>query len=140
MRPLNSFMNRTQIHSRLSAVTSELLREKGFISPVDVFVRMGYLDTKDHEAWRCGRIPHLESAIRANLAKISFVMATLRRNSLNGGLKPSWTAYHSWGKNGRKELRFSKSGLPHIEEAYATHFVRRHSKVADATQEAGNKS
>ncbi len=118
-------MNRTELQTKLSLVSSELLREKGFISPVDVFLRLGCLDAKDHEAWRRGNVPHLESVIKGNLGRINCILANLRRNSLRGGLKPSWTAYRSWGKTGGKELRFSKSGAPHMEEAYATHFVRK---------------
>lgn len=48
-------------------LTSELLREKGFISPVDVFIRLGCLDPKDHEAWRHGQVPHLEAVIKGSL-------------------------------------------------------------------------
>lgn len=117
-------MNRTEIQTKLGAVTSELLNKKGFISPVDVFIRLGCLDAKDHEAWRHGRVPHLEAVIKGSLGRINFIMTTLRRNSLHGGLKPSWTAYRSWGKRDGKELRFSKNGDPHMEEAYATHFIR----------------
>jgi len=117
-------MNRTEIQTKLSAVTSTLLREKGHISPVDVFLRLGCLDPKDHEAWRHGRVPHLESVIQGNLGKINFIMTELRRNSLTGGLKPSWAAYRSWGKRGGKVLRFSKFGVPQIEVAYATHYVK----------------
>jgi hypothetical protein len=133
-------VNRTEIQTKLSPVTSALLREKGFISPVDVFLRLGCLDPKDHEAWRLGRVPYLESVIHGSLGRINFIMATLRRSSLAGGLKPSWTAYRSWGKTGGKQLRFTKSGAPHLEEAYATHFVknekmRGHSRASDATSE-----
>lgn len=117
-------MNRTEIQGRLGAVTSELLREKGFISPVDVFLRLGCLDPKDHEAWRLGRVPCLERVIKGNLSRINFIMATLRRNSLRGGLRASVTGYRAWGKKGGWTLRFSKSGAPHLEAAYATHFVK----------------
>jgi len=117
-------LNRTEIQSKLSTVTSELLREKGFISPVDVFLRLGCLDPKDLEAWRFCRVPHLESVIRGSLARINFIMTTLRRNCLHGKLKPSWTAYRSWGKTGGKQLRFSKSAAAPLEAAYATHYVR----------------
>jgi hypothetical protein len=118
-------MNRTEIESKLSVVTSELLKAKGFISPVEVFIRMGCLDAKDYDSWRHGRVPYLESVINGSLNQITFIMKTLRRNSINGGLKPSWTAYRSWGKGGGRELRFSKSRTPSIEQAYSTHFVKK---------------
>ena len=133
-------MNRTEIQKKLSVVTSALLREKGFISPVDVFLRFGHLGSKDYEAWRHGRVPYLEEVIKGSLGRISFIMTTLRRNSLHGGLKPNWTAYRTWGKRGGKELRFSKSGASHLEEAYATHFVNkqmmgRQNKTSESSQE-----
>lgn len=66
-------MNRTEIQKKMDMVTTELLHEKGFISPVDVFIRLGLLDKKDVEAWRLGRVPYLERVIHANLNKISFI-------------------------------------------------------------------
>ncbi len=58
-----------------------------------------------------------------NLAKISHLLRTFHRNGQKGGLKASKTAYVSWGKGPKIPLRFSKSGDPNIEEAYATHFL-----------------
>jgi len=42
----------------------------------------------------------------------------------NRDLEKSYTAYKSWGKGAKLSLRFSKSGTPHIEQAYATHFIK----------------
>jgi hypothetical protein len=57
-------LNRKQLQSKLSIVTSELLKEKGYISFVDVFMKLGYLNTKDYENWRMKRVPYLERAIK----------------------------------------------------------------------------
>jgi len=38
----------------MNEVSTELLREKGYISFVDVLLRMGKLAKEDHEAWRLG--------------------------------------------------------------------------------------
>jgi len=67
------------------------------------------------------------------LGKINFIMKTVRRNSTNGGLKPSWTAYRSWGKGKKVPLRFTKTGDRMIEEAYATHFVSKRKKKTPTT-------
>jgi len=120
-------LNRKQLQSRLSEVTSELLKEKGYISFVDVFMRLGYLDPKDYEEWRMKRVPYLERVIKINLDKVNFIMKTVRGNSLNGKLQPSWTDYKSWGKGRKIDLRFSKFGDPNIEKLYATHFVKKNS-------------
>jgi hypothetical protein len=120
-------LNRKQLQSKLSTVTSELLKEKGYISFVDVFIKLGYLDPKDYENWRMKRIPYLERAIKINLGKINFIMKTVRRNSLHGKLQPSSTGYKSWGKGKKIGLRFSKFGDSNVEELYATHFVKKNS-------------
>lgn len=124
-------MNRQQLQSRLSTVTSELLHEKGYISFVDVFMKLGYLDAKDYESWRRKRVPCLERVITVNLSKINFIMRTVRQNSLKGKLTPSRTAYKSWGKGTKILLRFSKSGEEPIEQTYATHFVKPKKRKAE---------
>jgi hypothetical protein len=115
----------------MSRASSGLLREKGFISFVDVLIRMGKLSKQDHESWRMRRIPFLERAIKLNLSQINLLLRTLRQNAVKGHLRPSKTAYVSWGKGPKQPLRFSKSGYPAIEEAYATHFVKRKQSVKD---------
>lgn len=107
----------------MNEVSSELLREKGFISFVDVLIGMGKLTKEDHEAWRCGVMPYLERAIKLNLSQLKYMLRALKDNAKKGGLQPSRTVYVSWGKGPRQPLRFSRSGHPGIEEAYATHFV-----------------
>ena len=120
-------LNRKQLQSKLSRVTSELLKEKGYISFVDVFIKLGYLDPKDCENWRMKRVPYLERVIKINLGKINFIMKTVRRNSLHGKLHPSMAGYKSWGKGRKIDLRFSKFGDSNVEKLYATHFVKKNS-------------
>ena len=58
-------------------------------------------------------------------------MSQIRKYAKKSDLKPSFCYYKQWGtkkKNGQVRkpvipLRFSKSGNPDIERAYATHFV-----------------
>jgi hypothetical protein len=122
-------VNRAELVSSMNQASSELLREKGFISFVDVLIRMGKLTKEDQESWRMRRIPFLERAVRINLSQINHLLRTLRQNALKGHLRPSKTAYVSWGKGPKQPLRFSKSGNPAIEEAWATHFVKREQSV-----------
>ena len=116
--------NRQDLVRALSAVTAELLKEKGYICFVDVLMKLGYLSQADYENWRLKRVSPLERVVRVNLTRINFIMKIVRRNSLNGRLKPSLTVYKSWGKGKKTLLQFSKSGDPMLETAYATHFVR----------------
>jgi len=117
-------MNNNDLIKKATATASQLLNEKGYISMIDLFVGLGYLAANDVEAWRMKRIPYLERCIHLNLSKISLLMKTVRKNSQQGQLKESYTAYKSWGKGAKVTLRFSKSGQPNIEKAYATHFLK----------------
>ena len=117
-------MNRRDLENKLSSITSKLLKEKGYISLIDVFVELGYLAEKDVESWRMKRIPYLEKCIKVNLGKISFIVKIIRNNCLKGKLKESYTSYRSWGKGTKVALQFSKSGQPNIERLYATHFIK----------------
>ncbi len=106
---------------------------------------LGCLDQRDYEDWRFRRVPYLERVIKTNLKRISFIMITVRKNSLNGKLKPSRTAYMSWGKGPKDQLRFSKSGNPPIEQLWTTHFVKQRRGQAeaagagDAAKETGDR-
>ncbi len=117
-------MNRQDLENKLGLITSGLLREKGYISLIDVFIGLGYLTEKDVESWRMKRIPYLEKSIKVNLDKISFINKTVRENCRKGGLCESYTAYKSWGKGAKVDLQFFKSGAKNIEALYSTHWLK----------------
>lgn len=50
-------------------------------------------------------------------------------------MKESHMAYMKWGKGPKQPLRFSKSGVTHVEKQYATHFIvkKREAPVPDNT-------
>ena len=118
-------MNRRDLEKKLSPITSKLLKEKGYISLIDVFIGLDYLTEKDVESWRMKKIPYLEKCIKVNLGRISFIVKTVRNNCMKGKLKESCTSYKSWGKGAKINLRFSKSGNRNIEEVYATHYTKQ---------------
>ena len=84
-------------------------RQRGYAAPADVLVDIGVLPKQKYEDWRFGKVRYLEQVCTCNL--------------------PSFCYYKRWGvkkKQGHKPvipLRFSKSGNPEIERAYATHYV-----------------
>jgi len=125
-RALSMSLNRQELIKQANLAASKLLKEKGHISVVEVLLEMGKLSQADYENWRCQRIPYLEQVIIVNLSKINLILRTIQKNAQHGNLRASKTGYTSWGKRPRKLLRFSKSGAPHLEQVYSTHFVRRH--------------
>lgn len=104
-----------------------LLKEKGYISPVELLVQMDRLREKQVGDWRLKRIPYLERVIAGNSGKLNHILLTLNNFAREQNLKPSVTIYKSWGKGPKKLLRFSKTGNPHLEKIYSTHYVRKSS-------------
>ena len=54
--------NRQDLVRTLSAVTSELLKEKGYICFVDVLMKLDYLSKSDYEHWRFQRVSPLSGS------------------------------------------------------------------------------
>jgi hypothetical protein len=118
-------MSRQDLKKRVWKCAGQLFAEKGHVSPVDLLVKMERLTPKQVEDWRFRRIPYLEQVTIGNLAKMNTILLALREFAKAMELKPSLTVYMSWGKGPKQRLRFSKYGSPHVEEMYATHYVRQ---------------
>ena len=116
-------MNQEEIKIKIRVAIIALVVEKGYIAPVDLFMKINILDKRDYEAWRMGRIPYLEKVCSGNLSKISLIMKELRGYALKNNFKTSYTAYKKWGKVNSTNLIFSKSGKKEIEGAYSTHYI-----------------
>jgi hypothetical protein len=109
---------------RTNTASTKLLKEKGYISTVDVLIEMGKLTEQDYENWRFRRIPYLEKVIKVNLSKINVILRAIQNYSQGSKLKPSKTIYKSWGKGPKRLLRFSRYGEKNVEEAYSTHYIK----------------
>ncbi len=118
-------MNRGDLKKKVRKTAGQLVHDKGYVSPVDLLMAMDRLDPKSYEDWRRGRIPYLEKVCNGNLSKLSIIIRELAAFALDSGLKPSFVAYKKWGKGKKIQLRFSKSGHPNIEKAYATHYLTK---------------
>ncbi|MDD4335552.1 MAG: hypothetical protein PHY77_08105 [Desulfotomaculaceae bacterium] len=118
-------MNRYDLIKKVWVCAGELIAEKGYVSPVDLLVKMDRLTPQQVEDWRFRRIPYLERAVIGNLSKMNTILLALREFARSAELKPSLTAYMSWGKGPKQRLRFSKYGNPCVEENYYTHYVTK---------------
>jgi len=106
-------------YPRIVEAVAKTLAHKRFVTPVEVFVEMGFLTKENHERWRRGSVPYLERVIVCNLSRASRILRVLRFHAHDLNLKPSLTVYQHRGH----PLRFSKSGDKNLEEAYSRHFV-----------------
>lgn len=114
---------RKDIEKRVIRVSEEVLFRQNYVSAIDIFVGMGFLQPVHVQDWRKGKIPYLEKVIQGNLGKISHAMKYFRQWAIQKGLKPSETVYLVRSRGQKRELQFSKSGSPEIETAYRTHYV-----------------
>jgi hypothetical protein len=118
-------LNKTEIEKKVRAVSAELLQEKGYVSPLDVLVKMNRITTKQVEDWRMKRIAYLERVMMGNLSKLNHILLSLRKFANEQKLEPSKTSYISWGKGTKQTLCFSKTGNQYMEDLYSTHYVQR---------------
>jgi hypothetical protein len=112
-----------KLYPRVVKAARTLLARGKVVAPVDVLVGMGLLEPKRLEDWRLGRVSYLEKVIDCNLTRLSRLLRILRFHAHDLNLVPSITAYMRWGKGPKQRLRFTKTGDPKLEEAYARHFV-----------------
>lgn len=122
-------MNEKELAGKVHSSVYRQCKERGFAAPVDVLMDLGVLSKKDYNDWRFGKVPYLERVCNINLRKLSSINREIRIFAAKSGYKPSFTYYKRWGvkkKHGSRHtipLRFSKTGDPQIERAYATHYV-----------------
>ena len=112
-----------RLFQRIERAVAAILERGKVVAPVDVLVDMGLLAPEHLDDWRRGKVPYLERVIRCNLSKLSRLLRILRFHVHDLNLVPSMTVYMRWGKGSRLRLRFTKTGDPKIEDAYARHFV-----------------
>jgi hypothetical protein len=108
---------------RIERVVAAILAKGKVVTPIDVLVGMDLLKASHVESWRKGQVPYLERIIECNLMRLGRLLRILRFHAYDLNLKPSTTVYMQFGKGPRRRLRFTKTGDPRLEEAYARHFV-----------------
>ncbi len=117
--------NAKRLREQVFSAAGELVAEKGYVSPVDLFLRLGRLRPEDYQNWRFGRLPYLERVIEGNLSKCNRILHFLNEYGREAKLKPSLTVYKRWGRGPKKILFFSKYKAPAVEKVYATSWVRK---------------
>jgi hypothetical protein len=110
---------RQDIRERVRRVAERALAEQEYVRPIDVLLGLGWLASSHLDLWRQGRIPHLEEVIQG---KVGAAMAEFRQWAEASGLTPSETAYVARTRD-RRQLRFSASDDPGIEQAYRTLWI-----------------
>ena len=111
------------LYPRIERAVEKLLARGKVVAPIEVLLHMRLLEPGQIEDWRRGRAPCLEKVIGCNLTRLSRLLRILRFYAHDLNLVPSGTVYMRRGKGPKTRLRFTKTGEPKLEEAYARHFV-----------------
>jgi hypothetical protein len=114
--------NRRSLAERVDEAAAAALAAQNCVSPIDVLVRIGWLDPGAVKRWRQGQVDYLEQVVPTNSSRVSEAMKLFRSWAAAQGLVPSETDYVERAPQ-RRPLRFSKSGAPTIEQSYRTHWV-----------------
>ncbi|AST90847.1 hypothetical protein ACWE42_04120 [Sutcliffiella cohnii] len=118
-------MNRQQLLTKMKKVINTQCHKNNYVSFTEVLLGMGKLANEDYESWCTGKVYYLERLVKGNLGQLNYLLKEYHKHCLQLGWNPSITIYKKWGKGHKPTLRFSKSGLDHIEKAYSTHYVKK---------------
>jgi hypothetical protein len=117
-----SRQNRRPLADRVIEAAERALVAQDYVSPIDVFVGIGWLDPGAPKRWQQGQIECLEEATQTNPVRVSEAMTLFRAWATGKGLVASETEYVARTPQ-RQALRFSRSGNAAIERMYRTHWV-----------------
>lgn len=115
-------MATTGVRERVERAAEAALQAQGYVSLIEVLMRLQWLPYPHVERWRQGRIECLETMIQAKADKLAAAVRVLDEWTRARGLQPRETAYLARARDHRP-LRFSVAGTPEIEQLYRTHWL-----------------
>jgi len=126
-----------QLYPSVARAIAEILKRSSYVSPIEVLLQMERITKQQFEDWRFGRISYLERVTVGGLGKMNRILRIIELHCRKLNLKPSQTAYHKWGKGGKRiVLRFSKSGEHNLEAAYSRHYGAKSQTASQAVRPA----
>ena len=109
-------------YPRVVRAFARILEKYDEVAPVEVLMEMGNLSKQNHDAWRKGQVPYLERVFEGSLSKANRIIRIIGFHAHDLNMIPKKTAYFQTGKGRKNPLKFSKSGIKKLEEAYSRHF------------------
>ncbi|MGC4117718.1 MAG: DUF2293 domain-containing protein [Myxococcales bacterium] len=111
----------TKIEARVREAAQRALRDRKFVTALDVVMGLGWVRIRQVEEWQQGRIDCLESALPPSPDKVLAALGALRRWAEGQALTAKETPYVARSHD-RRPLRFTRAGLPELERAWSTHW------------------
>ena len=116
------FVSQAHLKRRVEAAATEALGRQKFVTPVDVCVGIGWLNTINVEDWRRGRADDLEYFLPVHDDRLTDLIVHLRQWAEAHGLTRTETEYVSATRD-RRRLRFLSGGDPSEEAAWRSQWV-----------------
>jgi hypothetical protein len=114
--------HRRPLDERVREAAEAALGASQYVSPVDVFLGIGWLDGTTLKRWQLGQVECLEAALQVPAGRVAEAMELLRSWAKGRQLLPSETQYVARTPQ-RQTLRFSVDANPAVEELYRTHWI-----------------
>jgi hypothetical protein len=83
--------NRRSLAERVDEAAAAALAAQNYVSPIDVLVRIGWLDPGAVKRWQQGQVDYLEQVVATNSPRVSEAMKLFRSWAVARGLVPSET-------------------------------------------------
>lgn len=114
-------MNREEIKKKIEVAIDCQIYERGYATCVDTLIKIGWLLSKNEQAWRKGQVSYLERVITVNLGGSKYFLDCYRRYAIQKEYSLKWTYEKQIGS--KTQLRFTKSREPNLERLFASHIV-----------------
>ena len=124
---------------RVVAAAEETLARQKLVTPIDICLRIGWLQPPNVDDWRHGRLEYLDYLLPSHDDKSVAFLIHLKDWAVAKGLKPVEADYVA-ATSPRRPLRFSSLNEPVIERAWRTHWISPNLPEAQAERVAKRKS
>ena len=106
----------------MAAAAGQALARQKFVTPVDVCLGIGWLNSSNVDSWRHGRVPSLEYFLPVQDDKLTQFFEYLRSWADAEGLEPGEADYVSATRD-RRPLHFTAAAVPETERAWRTRWI-----------------
>ena len=113
---LNNY-KKDALYPKVVQAVARLLKTRNETGVIDVLLEMGNLIPRDYEAWRNGRVLYLERVFQGSLSKANRILRIIEFHMHDLNMITNIRTYKQ--NNGKRVLRFSKSGIKVLEERYS---------------------
>jgi hypothetical protein len=113
---------RATLVDRVTTAAEASLAARAYVTPIDVFQRIGWLDPNSLQRWQRGQVDCLEDVLQVAPTRLAEAMKLIRSWAMKKGLSAS-PAKHVARTPQRQPLRFIRHGSPDIEANYRTRWL-----------------